>query len=57
MQAFYDFNKSHLQDVLHFEVPVKEEFIGEALTRIDPSNLSFALNPKKNYWLKTTKNH
>jgi 1-acyl-sn-glycerol-3-phosphate acyltransferase len=47
MQAFYDFNKSHLQDVLHFEVPVKEEFIGEALTRIDPSNLSFRAESKE----------
>jgi hypothetical protein len=47
MQAFYDFNKSNLQDVLHFEVPVKEEFIGEALTRIDPSNLSFRAESKE----------
>ncbi|MEY2971113.1 MAG: hypothetical protein RLZZ599_1486 [Bacteroidota bacterium] len=41
MQAFYDFQRTHLKDVLHFEVPVNEEFIGEALTRLDSSLLSF----------------
>ena len=47
IQAFYDFNRGHLQDILHFEVPVKEEFKGEALTRIDPSNLSFRAESKE----------
>lgn len=47
IQAFYDFNRGHLQDILHFEVPVKEEFKGEALTRIDPSILSFRAESKE----------
>jgi len=47
MQAFYEFNKKHLQDVLHFEVPVKEEFIGEALTRLDDTLLSFRAETKE----------
>ena len=47
VQAFYEFNKKHLQDVLHFEVPVKEEFIGEALTRLDGTLLSFRAESKE----------
>lgn len=47
MQAFYDFQKEHLGDLLHFEVPVKEEFIGEALTRLDGTLLSFQAESKE----------
>ena len=47
MQAFYEFNKKHLQDVLHFKVPVDEEFLGEALTRLDPNLLSFDVENEK----------
>jgi 1-acyl-sn-glycerol-3-phosphate acyltransferase len=47
IQAFYDFNRGHLQEILHFEVPVKEAFKGEALTRIDPSILSFRAESKE----------
>ena len=41
MQAFYEFQKEQLQGLLHFEVPVIEEVIGEALTRLDPNILRF----------------
>jgi len=41
MKAFYDFHSRHLQDICHFSIPVKEEFIGEALSRIDPKLVSF----------------
>jgi hypothetical protein len=47
VQAFYEFNKKHLEDVLHFEVPVKEDFIGEALTRLDETLLSFRAETKE----------
>ena len=41
MQAFYAFHAKHLQDICHFPIPVQEEFIGEALSRIDPEVVSF----------------
>jgi len=47
IEAFYSFNKQHLNDFLHFNVPVDEEFIGEALTRLNPNLLSFDVNYEK----------
>ena len=47
IEAFYFFNKQHLKDFLHFEVPVDEEFLGEALTRLDSKLLSFDVENEK----------
>ena len=47
IEAFYSFNKHHLNDFLHFKVPVDEEFLGEALTRLDPKLLSFDVENEK----------
>ena len=47
IEAFYSFNKQHLNDCLHFKVPVNEEFLGEALTRLDSKLLSFDVENEK----------
>ena len=40
-------NKQHLNDFLFFKVPVDEEFLGEALTRLNPNVLSFEVENKE----------
>jgi 1-acyl-sn-glycerol-3-phosphate acyltransferase len=47
IEAFYSFNKQQLNDFLFFKVPVDEEFLGEALTRLDPNILSFEVENKE----------